>query len=179
MIKHHDNSVIYREFYDEDNIHDFDYLGVNGVENKIIELTELDNGFIVGDAIYYDIKNNHYRKALSNNTIMSEVIGVVSKIISKDTFELTMKGSIILDRYNNIQNDTLLYLSPVITGKLTPLEPEYVSKIIAIKTGTGIYVDIQRGYNIKAIPDQQYDGLRYYTEQEIQDIITQVETDIY
>lgn len=179
MIKHHDNSVIYREFYSEDNILNFDYLGMNNSETKIIELTENSHGFIPGDAIYYDIKNNHYRRALANNTIMSEVIGVVSKITSKDTFELTLKGSIILDRYKNFQNDSILYLSPVITGKLTNIEPESVSKIIGIAKTNGIYVDIQRGYYLKQTEEPEYEDLRYYTDEEIQNIITQIKTDIY
>lgn len=236
MIEQHNNSVIYRDV-DEENILDFSHIGSNINSNEIV-LKEPDHYFILGDAIFYDIKTNHYRRALANNTIMSEVIGVVSKIIDKDTFQLTLKGNIILDRYSNITTGSILYLSPIITGKLIPDEPDNVSKIIAIKTENGIKVDIQRGYHLKAnklkgeylvtdddkyivtsdnnlisfktylseylVTDDskniitfdnkiiaarsemegyeeytEYYSLRYYTQQELQDIIVRITNDIY
>lgn len=146
MIEQHNNSVIFRDVQDDNNLIDFSYIGMHGTEEQIVTLTELDNGFLLGDAIYYDYKTSHYRRALAMNQIMSEVIGVVSKIIDKDTFELTLKGSIILDRYSSIPPDTPLYLSQNISGKLVQNEPTIVSKIIGVTTNDGIYVDIQRGY---------------------------------
>jgi hypothetical protein len=121
---------------------------MHGTEEQTITLTELDNGFLLGDAIYYDYKTNHYRRALAMNQIVSEVIGVVSKLVDKDTFELTLKGGIILDRYSNIPEGTPLYLSQNISGKLVQDEPANVSKVIAVTNNNGIYVDIKRGYFI-------------------------------
>ena len=177
MIEQHDNSVIFRDV-DEDNILDFTHIGSDNTEFQTIELYELSNGFIVGDAIYYDIHNKHYRRALANNSIMSEVIGVVSKIIDKDNFELTLKGNIITDRYSDIDNGKPLYLSPVITGKLIEIEPSNVSKIIAIKIQGGIKVDIQRGYHLQQ-NELNYSDVRYYTKEEIEDIINTIFKDIY
>ena len=210
MIEQHNNSVIFRDVQDDNNLIDFSYIGMHGTEEQIITLTELDNGFLLGDAIYYDYKTNHYRRALAMNQIMSEVIGVVSKLIDKDTFELTLKGSIILDRYNNIPENTPLYLSQNISGKLVQDEPTNVSKIIAVTISNGIYVNIQRGYfvgfssavffasaesymlvssdnklfqtvnNVKDNTNYEViDTLRYYTSQEIQDLITRIKNDIY
>ena len=210
MIEQHNNSVIYRDV-DEERILDFSHIGSNVNANEIV-LTEPNHYFILGDAIFYDIYSNHYRRALANNSIMSEVIGVVSEIIDINTFKLTLKGNIILDRYSNIQEGSFLYLSPLITGKLIPDEPENVSKIIAVKIQDGIKVDIQRGYHLKAdtknieyfitkddkyivtdddrilsVSDNlfqyneyvEYDDLRYYTQQELQDIIVRITNDIY
>ena len=210
MIEQHNNSVIFRDVQDDNNLIDFSYIGMHGTEEQIITLTELDNGFLLGDAIYYDYKTNHYRRALAMNQIMSEVIGVVSKLIDKDTFELTLKGSIILDRYNKIPENTPLYLSQNISGKLVQDEPTNVSKIIAVTISNGIYVNIQRGYfvgfssavffasaesymlvssdnklfqtvnNVKDNTNYEViDTLRYYTSQEIQDLITRIKNDIY
>ena len=190
MIEQHNNSVIYRDV-DEERILDFSHIGSNVNANEIV-LTEPNHYFILGDAIFYDIYSNHYRRALANNSIMSEVIGVVSEIIDINTFKLTLKGNIILDRYSNIQEGSFLYLSPLITGKLIPDEPENVSKIIAVKIQNGIKVDIQRGYHLKAdqlinnssnVPQYEeyvdYSDLRYYTDQELQDIIVRITNDIY
>jgi hypothetical protein len=210
MIEQHNNSVIFRDVIDDNHIIDFSYIGMHGTEEQNISITEFDNGFLLGDAIYYDYKTNHYRRALAMNQIMSEVIGVVSKIIDKDTFELTLKGSIILDRYNNIPINTPLYLSQNISGKLIQDEPSIISKIIGVTTVNGIYVDIQRGYFVGFGPEVYFasaepylfisndnklfktatnmqdntnfepqDQLRYYTSQEIQDIITRIKNDIY
>lgn len=210
MIEQHNNSVIFRDVRDDKSLVDFSYIGMHGTEEQTITLTELDNGFLLGDAIYYDYKTNHYRRALAMNQIVSEVIGVVSKLVNKDTFELTLKGGIILDRYNNIPEGTPLYLSQNISGKLVQDEPTNVSKVIAVTNNNGIYVDIQRGYFIDSnhsvffasakpymfansdnklfrtanniINNVNYEiaeKLRYYTSQEIQDIITRIKNDIY
>lgn len=209
MIEQHNNSVIFRNVDDDTNLIDFSYLGMNNMQDENITLTEIDNGFLLGDALYYDYKTNHYRRALAVNQIMSEVIGVVSRLIDKDTFELTLKGSIILDRYKNIPENTPLYLSQNISGKLVQDEPNLVSKIIGITRTDGIYVDVQRGYYVGFGPDvyiqtndsylffakdkpfvaydnhkdntdyNKIDSVRYYTNQEIQDLITRIKNDIY
>lgn len=209
MIEQHNNSVIFRDVDNSDNLIDFSYLGMNNIQDSNITITEIDNGFLLGDALYYDYKTNHYRRALAVNQIMSEVIGVVSKLIDKDTFELTLKGSIMLDRYKNIPENTPLYLSQNISGRLVQDEPNLVSKIIGIARTDGIYVDIQRGYYVGFGPDvyiqtkddyiftakdkafithdnhqdntdyNETSSVRYYTNQEIQDIITRIKNDIY
>ena len=179
MIKSRNNSSIFRDVFDEDQNTDLTYIGIVGSNFEKINLEESNHGFILGDAIYYDINTNHYYRALAVNTVMSEVIGVVSKVIDNDNFELTLKGNIILDRYNTIQNDKPLYLSPIITGKLTEIEPNNISKIIAVKIQNGIKVDIQRGYHLIQSEEPIYDDIRYYTEQEIQDIINTIKSDIY
>lgn len=210
MIEQHNNSTIFKSVLsDNTNVIDFSYIGMYGTEEQVVTLTESDNGFLLGDAIYYDYKTNHYRRALAVNQIMSEVIGVVSKIIDKDSFELTLKGSIILSRYSSIPVNTPLYLSQNISGKLVQDEPTAVSKLIGTKTYDGINVNIQRGYFVGCGPlvqiqthdnlifnaedkafytyDNQTDNtnyyptgsLRYYTNQEIQDIITRIKNDIY
>lgn len=206
MIEGHNNSTIFRSVLAENaNVIDFSYIGMYGTEEQIITLEEPNNGFLLGDAIYYDYKTSHYRRALATNQVTSEVLGVVSKVIDKDNFELTLKGSIILDRYKSIPIDSILYLSQNVSGKLVQDEPLHISKIIGTVTRDGIFVDIQRGFFVSFVgPEvQTQDGyifrakdrnfhtygdntsdylpekLRYYTNQEIQDIITRIKNDIY
>ena len=178
MINNRNNSVIFRDV-ELDEVLDFTHLSSTEEDFKTIELEEFSHGFFVGDAIYYDMNTKHYRRALAVNVIMSEVIGVVSKIIDKDNFELTLKGNIETTRYNNYNNKDYLYLSDVITGKLVNIEPRNVSKIIAIKIENGIKVDIQRGYHLLQTEEETFTDVRYYTEQEINDIINTVITEIY
>jgi len=214
MIEQHNNSVIFRDVY-ENKILDFSHIASDAKAN-IINLYEKNHFFEVGDAIYYDIYTHHYRRALAINSIMSEVIGVVSKIINLNEFQLTLRGDIILNRYDSISIGSPLYLSDIITGKLISNEPNKVSKIIGIKTDNGIRVNIQRGFHLtdnegyhpkykefltknllnifgkdnkvfNAAPDpNQPDividdrlSLRYYTQEEIQEIIARVIADIY
>lgn len=183
MIAQHNNSTIFRNPYDDEaHLVDFSHIGLDYPSTSTIQINELDNGFSVGDAIYYDIYNKKYRRALANNSIMSEVIGVVSKIINKDEFELTLRGIVETDRYNDFENGAILYLSATVTGRLTPHEPSPVTKIIGIKAENGIIVKIQRGYDIRDDahdPYLLYTDTRLYTEQEIQDIIKIVKDDIY
>ena len=215
MIEQHNNSVIFRDVY-EDKILDFSHIASETKANNM-NLYEEKHGFEVGDAIYYDMYTHHYRRALAVNNTMSEVIGVVSKIVNFNEFQLVLRGDIILDRYNSIPVGSILYLSDMITGKLVVNEPIRVSKIIGTKTELGINVNIQRGFHLtdnegyhpkykkfltnnlltiigkdnkifNAAPDPGQpdvditeDGLslRYYTQEEIQEIIARVIADIY
>ena len=144
----HNNSVIYRNVFEDEYIN-FSALGAYGSDDKI-RLSEHMNGFKIGDAIYYDFKTKHYKKAL-----------------------------IQTDRYDNIENGTTFYLSDVIPGRLTEIEPSNISKIIGNKTTNGIYINIQRGYHLseKEIPD--IIEPRRYTKQEIHDVIDTVMKNIY
>ena len=173
----HNNSVIYRNVFEDEYIN-FSALGAYGSDDKI-RLSEHMNGFKIGDAIYYDFKTKHYKKALAKNSIMSEVIGLVSEIHNLDEFSITLKGLIQTDRYDGIENGTVFYLSDVIPGRLTEIEPSNISKIIGNKTTNGIYINIQRGYHLseKEIPD--IIEPRRYTKQEIQDVIDTVMKNIY
>ena len=177
MIEQHDNSVIYRDVF-EDNVEDFTFMGVNNPKKHTTEIIQPFHGFVVGDAVYYDIRTKNYKLALANNSIMSEVFGVVSKLIDKDTCEVVLKGNIKTDRYNYIPKGTILYLSSTVAGRLIDTEPYQISKIIGVKSKDGIEVDIQRGYNLHP-KNVEYETPRFYTEQEIQDIINTIMRDIY
>ena len=177
MIEQHDNSVIYRDVF-EDNVEDFTFMGVNNPKKYTTEITQPFHGFIVGDAVYYDIRTKNYKLALANNSIMSEVFGVISNIIDADTCEVVLKGNIKTNRYDYIPKGSILFLSPTISGRLIDAEPYKVSKIIGIRSKDGIEVNIQRGYDLH--PEEvNNETPRFYTEQEIQDIINTIMKDIY
>lgn len=177
MIEQHNNSTIYRDVF-EDQVEDFTFLGTKNLNKYTIQVSQPFHGFTLGDAVYYDIRTRNYKTALANNTIMQEVIGLVSNIIDNDTFEIITKGELETERYNYIPNGSILYLSPVITGRLIDTEPMKVSKIIGIKTKNGIEIDIQRGYDLHP-EHKDFKKARRYTEQEIQDIINIIKRDIY
>lgn len=183
MKKSMNNSVIYRNPVQDENLIDFTQFGTTEISQKTMILTEPMHYFSVGDAIYYDFKNDHFKRGLAINNIMSEIFGVVSKIIDNNTFEITLDGSITTDRYDNIKDGSMLYLSPIVPGKLIDTEPNIISKIIGIKIKEGINVNIQRGIYLERLNASQEEAeeveLRYYTEQEIQDLIDQIIKDIY
>jgi hypothetical protein len=183
MRKNYVNSVIKSdESYEEPTITDLSLLGASNKDDRKLMIYELNNGFNTGDALYYDYTSGHYRRAIAVNTILSEVVGVVGKVIDKDNFELVLKGDIETNKFDLIPDDSPLYLSPLITGKLIPNEPNNISKVIAIKKKYGlIKVDIQRGYSLidEKIDSTTYSDARFYTTQEIKEITNQIISDIY
>ena len=177
MIEQHNNSGIYRDVF-EDQVEDFTFLGTRNLNSYTIEVKQDFHGLVIGDAVYYDIRTRTYKAALAKNSIMSEVIGLVSKLIDARTFEITTKGFLKTDRYDYMTNNSILYLSPVISGRLVDTEPGKISKIIGIKVKDGIEVDIQRGYDLHP-ENKEYEKPRFYTEQEIDNIIQTILKDIY
>lgn len=183
MIEQHNNSVIFKDTYKDENFADFTRIGV-AIDNSDEKQWKIDldipNHFLIeGDAIYYNFRNNKYERALANNSPMQEVIGVVSKVYNNNKLELTLKGDIIIDRYNDVPIDSYLFLSTMMPGRLVQDEPDTITKIIAKKIENGIHVCIQRGYYLE---DNESDNLyqtRYYTENELIEVINRIKRDIY
>lgn len=178
MVQQKLNSVIFKDVNDDANFSDISAAGTNG-EYREVTVNQDIHGLSLGDAVYYNIYTNRYARALATNTIMSEVIGLVSDVPDENTFTITMKGVLLTDRYNAIADDSIMYLSSAISGRLTNTEPANISKIIGRKIPNGIDIDIQRGYHLKSDETPVYTGIKYYTQSEIQDIINTVMKDIY
>ena len=109
------------------------------------EVVQRLHRFQVGDVIYYDVKQRKFALAIANNTIESEVVGVVSNIINEDRFNIINTGMLVINKYT-FPTGTQLYLSNSTSGKLVSIQPGNVIKPIATQSNNGIIINIERGW---------------------------------
>ena len=164
------NSVIFKN---PENKHLFDLslVGTRIYENQIIEITQANHFFEIGDALAYNAANQRFEKALAENSILSEVCGVVSKINSINSFEIITYGELKTGRYP-FEAGLPLYLSDIQPGKLLTIYPNEIVKEIATCTLDGIMIDIKRALKTTATPDTStYEA---YTQAELDEIISNI-----
>ena len=97
MLEQHDNSIIFDDV-NKYSVIDYSHLNYNDFPEDEIIINQNNHSFKKGDVLYFDVKNNNYYKAIANNTIMSEAIGIVSET-KLNSFKLKIHGTI-----NNIYN---------------------------------------------------------------------------
>lgn len=172
----HKNSTIYRN-PEEPSIFDITSLGTYVKEDTELRITQSMHYFRVGDALYYDPMTVQFRKAIANNTIASEVCGIVSEVVNLNTFIMITEGELVVPRYQ-YPPDSILYLSESIDGHLTSIRPMYVLKPLGKQIEPGrILVSIQRGFVMTehdAFVDTE--ELEPYTQQELDEIILNVKS---
>lgn len=164
------NSDIYKD-PEENHLFDLSSIGMITHEDKTIEISQNNHFFKTGDVLYFNVKTGMFAKAIAVNGIESEVCGVVSEVISKDSFTIVTKGSIQTDEYTFDVN-TPLYLSNAHAGRLTSIPPYNVIKQVAIQDSSGILVDIQRG--MKTTETSSSEELESYTKAELDEIIKNI-----
>lgn len=164
------NSVIYKN-PEKEKVFDLTGVGTYTKHGEsIISVIQENHMFQKGDAIYYDVNKQEFSKAIAQNTIESEVCGLVTDIKSKDEFTITPKGLIKTDRYD-FSPGTILYLSDAVYGNLVSIEPRII-KQVGIQVPGGIMINIQRGF---LYPEEETDiELEPYTQQELEEIIKNV-----
>lgn len=113
----------------------------DGANRKTIN--SVGHGFVFGSVLRFD--GSAYQLAQASSAETAEVIGVVSKIIDADNFELTFLGEIFGDfsainaTGAGLVSGTTYYLTPSVAGKITPVQPTSpgsVHKAVLIATGT-------------------------------------------
>lgn len=93
------------------------------------------HGFNIGDVIGWS--SLAYNKAIADGTYNGEILGVVSKCIDANTFELTQSGYI--DGLSGLQVNKTYFLSDVTAGLMTTTEPSifgHISKAVLIADST-------------------------------------------
>lgn len=164
------NSNIYKNPQDR-AILDFTTIGIKLYENKIMDIHQENHYFDVGDALFYNIETHKFEKALAENSMFSEVCGVVSEIKSLNDFIIISFGEIKTNRYP-FELNTPLYLSDIQPGKLISLYPAEIVKEIATRTQDGIMVNIKRALKTTATPETN--TLEAYTQEELDEIILNI-----
>jgi len=112
-----------------------------GVNKKII--TQSSHGLGFGNPVYMD--GSLYKKAIADSAIRAEVVGVVSRVIDANNFELIFLGEIfgdfstITEGGSALTTGSVYYLSPFSQGRITPsspIAPGQVHKAVLIATSS-------------------------------------------
>lgn len=117
-------------------------IGGGGTTDKI---TQNAHGLDVGDAVY--LNGGTYTKAIASAANTAEVVGVVSRKVDANNFELTLSGEITVN--TTLVAGTVYFLSPTTAGALTATEPTIIGQVsvpvgVASSTST-LYVAPKRG----------------------------------
>lgn len=108
-------------------------------------IAQVGHSLNLGEAVY--LNGSVYTKALASAANTAEVVGIVSRVVDVDSFELTLSGEIA--GLSGLTAGGVYFLSSAIAGLVTMLEPTAIGQIsipLAVaKSSTSLYVDIKRG----------------------------------
>lgn len=125
-------------------------LGGGGTTDRF---TQASPSLAVGNVVYLD--GTVYRLADASAANTAEVVGVVSRSLGSNVYELTLIGEVANLTASNFQENLLpasgevLFLSASAPGKLTITEPSVIGQVsipVGIASGSGtVYVAPKRG----------------------------------
>ena len=121
--------------------------------SNIKTVTKSSHGFKVGDFIYYH-PTNGYKLASAIDDYDSNIVGMVTKVISTSQFEYMWSGffaTTIFNSSNGYTQGMPLYISDVTPGKVTQEQPD-ISKAVGYPVeNSGVIISIERGiqYNVE------------------------------
>lgn len=124
---------------------DWSGIGGGGTTDKI---TQVGHSLVVGDVLY--LNGSTYEKALATAANTAEVVGVVSRVIDVDTFELTLSGEVT--GLTGLTVGEVYFLSADTAGAITATEPSIIGNVSlpvgVASSATSLYVDIKRGVTV-------------------------------
>lgn len=117
-------------------------IGGSGTVDKI---TQASHAFSLGDVLY--LNGATYTKAIATSSAAAEVVGVVSRVVDTNNFELTLSGEI--SGLTGLTAGAVYFLSDSVAGTYSITEPStigYVSIPVGIASSTTtLYVAPKRG----------------------------------
>lgn len=128
--------------------------GQGGVGAESIE-TQASHGFSVHDWVGFDGTN--WFKCVASDPDLSEVVGVINRLINSNTFAIFMTGP--LTGFSGLTSGDVYFLSDTTPGAMTNVEPTtygHVSKplFVADSATTG-YINIERGVILWSVTGPQ------------------------
>jgi hypothetical protein len=124
-------------------------LGASGGAGETVDrITQASHAFAAGDVLYYT--GSAYAKAKADAANTAEIVGMVSKVIDSNTFELTLEGKIT--GLTGLTSGEVYFLSAATAGAITVTEPSVLGNIslpigVAVST-TVFYVKSSRGVTV-------------------------------
>lgn len=127
-----------------------------GGATTIDRITQATHGFAVGEVLY--LNGSTYTRARADVAATAEVVGMVSRVIDANTFELTICGEVVglaAARFDELalpSTGAVVFLSPTNAGNMTITAPTVVGQIslpIGVASASGsIYVRPSRGVTV-------------------------------
>jgi hypothetical protein len=152
--------------------------GAGGGKGTTDVVTQTDHGFVTGDVLY--LNGSTYTKAIATTAPSSEVVGIVSQVLTSSLFELTLSGEVTGLSASNFTENALpatgeaIFLSAATAGKLTITEPSVIGQVslpIGVASGSGtLYVMPKRGFTVGAANVRTQIALANNTTTNIQDV---------
>lgn len=117
-------------------------LGGGGTVDRV---TQASHAFTVGNILY--LNGSTYTKAIATAANTAEVIGMVSRVVDANTFEITLSGEVT--GLSSLTAGEAYFLSPTTAGTMTITEPTVIGQVsvplgVASST-TSFYVAPKRG----------------------------------
>ena len=172
------NSNIYKNIFPEE-VFNMDYLNKSfaNVIASTNDIRQENHGLSVNDFVYFDTTDNRYKKALAEDSTRANVVGLVSNVAGTNAFTLMKSGKVTFDTVD-CNDTTILYLSDKTPGK-TVHYSEISNTVyipIAIYIENNIIVSLQQGSigDVLVPYEKEEQDFENYTEQDLNDIITQV-----
>jgi hypothetical protein len=142
-------------------------IGAGGTVDRI---SQIGHGFTAGQILYFD--GVEYQLAQANTSPTAEIVGMVSRVIDVDTFELTLEGKII--DLSGLTAGEVYFLSSSVPGGITITEPTtigYVSLPVGIAIATDVfYVRSSRGAVVGSTNARTEIALSNNTTTNVQDV---------
>jgi len=117
-------------------------IGSGGTTDRV---TQASHGFDEGDVLY--LNGSTYTKAIATSAAAAEVVGVVSKVVDINTFELTLSGEVT--GLTGLTAGEVYFLSADTAGLLTATEPTVIGQVSVpvgvASSATTLYVAPKRG----------------------------------
>lgn len=172
------NSNIYKNIFPEE-VFNMDYLNKSfaNVIASTNDIKQENHGLSVNDFVYFDTTDNRYKKALAEDSTRANVVGLVSNVAGPNVFTLMKSGKVTFDTLD-CNDTTILYLSDKTPGKAVHYSEisNTVYIPIAIYIENNIIVSLQQGSigDVLVPYEKEEQDFENYTEQDLNDIITQV-----
>jgi hypothetical protein len=139
MIRYNDTDDVF-EGYNE--LAGWASIGGGGTTDRV---TQASHGFVIGDVLY--LSGTTYTKAIATSAAAAEVVGVVSKVVDINTFELTLSGEVT--GLTGLTAGEVYFLSAATAGLLTTTEPTVIGQVSVpvgvASSATTMYVAPKRG----------------------------------
>jgi trimeric autotransporter adhesin len=115
-------------------------------ESILKQVTQNSHGFVVGNVVGWS--GGTYNKAIGKSSYDGEVIGLVSKCVSANIFEVTQAGYVT--GLTGLVTNTTYFLSPVTAGAITVNQPsgntQIVKSVLVATSTTAAWVLPYPGY---------------------------------
>ena len=171
------NSNIYKNIFPEE-IFDMDFIN-KSLANIVISTEDIkqnNHDLSINDFVYLD-DDGLYKKAIAEESIKANVVGIVSKIAGPNVFTLMDSGKIAFEHLD-YTDTTILYLSDKIPGKAVHYS-EITNTVyipVAIYIENNIIIHLQQGSigDVLAPYEEEEQSFEIYTQQELNDVVNQI-----